>query len=98
MTNNDRIDGNDVLGVLVFDKSREIVAGPSNLGSGLMIVVKGDVANISATDILKMEQSLKSDNDVGAFRLRQLYSYHVQRKLLILGGYCSGEREISWSQ
>lgn len=68
------------------------------VGSMLMIVVKGDVANISATEILQMEQSLKSDKDVGGFKLRQLYSYHVRRKLLILGGYCCGEREISWSR
>jgi hypothetical protein len=87
-----RIGGNDVVGVFVIDKTGEVVACKhSHFWAEAYELAKGDVNDVSTTQVLQLEQSFKGDEGTGAFKLGQRYGTSIRnyakltwvRKLLL---------------
>jgi hypothetical protein len=87
-----RIGGNDVVGVFVIDKTGEVVACKHpHFWVEAYELAKGDVNDVSTTQVLQLEQSFKGDEGTGAFKLGQRYGTSIRnyakltwvRKLLL---------------
>jgi hypothetical protein len=81
-----RINGHDVVGVLVIDQTGQAVGGNCVLivFFGLEadgILAKGDVSNISAAEILQLEGSVQDTEGVSGFKLDHRYGF-LQMTLL----------------
>jgi hypothetical protein len=71
-----RIGGNDIVGVIVIDKTGEVIAcNVPTRALSLMNLAKGDVSQLSAVEVLQLERSIKGDESAGAFKIGQRYEY-----------------------